>query len=99
MKHPSYKKISSKDNQVIEILEVKEPYFYPFWHFHPESEIMLLEKSTGTRYVGDAIENFQVGDVVLLGPNLPHLWRNSKEYFVEGSQLSTDLQSWLFTKG
>ncbi|MCK4746574.1 MAG: AraC family transcriptional regulator [Bacteroidales bacterium] len=88
MKHPSYKKIGPQDNQVIEILEVKEPHFYPYWHFHPESEIMLLKKSTGTRYIGDAIDNFRAGDVVLLGPNIPHLWRSSKECFVEGSPVS-----------
>ena len=90
MKHPTYKKVSSEDKQVIKIMKVKESHFYPLWHFHPESEIMLLEKSTGTQYVGDAIENFQVGDVVLLGSNIPHLWRNSKEYFVENSQLSAE---------
>ncbi len=88
MKHPSYKKVSAENNQIIEILEVKEPHFYPLWHFHPESEIMLLKKSTGTRYIGDSIENFQAGDVVLLGPNIPHLWRSSKECFVEGSPVS-----------
>ncbi len=90
MKHPSYKKVSSEEEQFIRVLEVKEPHFYPLWHFHPESEIMLLEKSMGTRYVGDAIENFQNGDVVLLGSNIPHLWRNSKEYFDEGSNLSAE---------
>lgn len=90
MKNPTYKKVSSENKEVIEILKVKEPYFYPYWHFHPESEIMLLEKSTGTRYVGDAIENYHVGDVVLLGSNTPHLWRSSKEHFIEGSQLSAE---------
>ena len=88
MKHPSYKKVSSEENQIIETMEVKEPHFYPFWHFHPESEIMLLKKSTGTRYIGDAIDNYQTGDVVLLGPNIPHLWRSSKECFVEGAPVT-----------
>ena len=83
MRNPTYKKVSSKEKQVIEILKVKEPHFYPFWHFHPESEIMLLEKSTGTRYVGDAIENFHVGDVVLLGANVPHLWRAAKNILLK----------------
>ncbi len=90
MKQPSYKKVNTEDKQYIKILKVKEPHLYPLWHFHPESEIILLEKSTGTRYVGDAIENFQEGDIVLLGPNIPHLWRNSKEYFLEDSKLSAE---------
>ena len=87
MKYSSLKKVSSENDQIIEVLELKEPHFYPLWHFHPESEIMLLNKSIGTQYVGDAIENFKTGDVVLLGPNIPHVWRNSQEHFVEGANL------------
>ena len=49
---------------------------------------MLLEKSTGTRFVGDVIDTFQVGDIVFLGPNIPHRFRNSEEYFIKDSRLS-----------
>jgi AraC-like DNA-binding protein len=51
---------------------------YPFrtvrWHFHPEYELHLVTSTTGTRYVGDHIGPFVVGDLVLVGPNLPHNW-------------------------
>lgn len=42
------------------------------WHFHSEVEINLVKKGQGMRYVGDSIEPFQDGDLVLIGPNLPH---------------------------
>ncbi|HVU23023.1 MAG TPA: AraC family transcriptional regulator [Opitutus sp.] len=46
------------------------------WHFHPEIEIMLVERSRGLRFVGDSVEPFREGDLVMVGPNLPHVWVN-----------------------
>jgi AraC-like DNA-binding protein len=45
-----------------------------FWHYHPELEIDVYLEGEGIRFVGDSIENFQVGDLCLLGSNLPHSW-------------------------
>jgi len=43
-----------------------------FWHFHPEFEIVYVPHGSGKRFVGDKISRFEGGDLVLLGPNIPH---------------------------
>jgi len=51
------------------------------FHFHTEYELKYVIQSKGKRFVGDSVENFKEGDLVLLGPNIPHYWKNDPEYF------------------
>jgi AraC-like DNA-binding protein len=48
---------------------------YPFhtvrWHFHPEYEIHHVVATNGRYFVGDYIGQFEPGNLVLTGPNLP----------------------------
>lgn len=57
------------------------PHFIVPWHFHPAIEIMYITSGTGTRFVGDHIESFVEGDVCMIGPQLPHEWRNDDIFF------------------
>lgn len=65
------------------------PHFNPIWHFHPEFQISYIMEGEGTRFVGDNVQIFKEGDLVLTGPNLPHLWRSDDAYFEKDSTLVT----------
>lgn len=50
------------------------------WHYHNNYEISFITEGSGKRIVGDSIEEFQPGDLVFIGPNLPHIWIADKEW-------------------
>ncbi len=81
---------SSKENSSFTINHNKYQHFLKIWHYHPELELVVLLKSTGTRFIGDSIAKFEEGEVVLIGKNLPHMWLNDDIYFDETSRLQTE---------
>jgi len=61
------------------------------WHYHSALELIYFKKGRGTQFIGDSIKNFNDGDVVLVGSNLPHYWRFDHEYFEEGEHEHADV--------
>ena len=50
------------------------PYHTVRWHFHPEFELHQIVETKGRYFVGDFIGEFDRGNLILTGPNLPHNW-------------------------
>lgn len=66
---------------------------YPI-HCHPEYEINLVMKTSGTRVVGDYEEAFDDLDIVMTGPFVPHVWKSDLlTNHVITIQFSSDLLS------
>ena len=56
-------------------------YFDKAWHFHKEYELVLIDNTKGTRFIGDKVNFIKENDLMLIGPNIPHLYRNTEEYY------------------
>ncbi len=65
--------LSPEDSFLVED-RTKEFFDYPM-HFHPEMELnFVLNGNNVRRMVGDSIEKINDIDLVLIGPNLHHVW-------------------------
>jgi len=74
-------------------------YFKFPLHFHDEYEIVYIIKSTGTRFVGNSIEPYSEGDLVLLGSSVPHMYRSDPQYYNKDSTLRVHAITIQFAKG
>lgn len=46
---------------------------FPFWHFHPDLELVYVNNGGGKRHIGNHISYFKNSQLVLVGSNLPHM--------------------------
>lgn len=73
---PIVEKIASMDRSVFLLKRIRHPFFDAPFHYHPEVELTYVSSSCGRRVVGDHVGSFEKGDLVLHGPNLPHVYVN-----------------------
>jgi AraC-like DNA-binding protein len=68
------------------------------WNFHPEYELHLIRKGSGSYLIGDHVGEFAAGHVALVGPDLPHDWMSdvSPDEIIEGRDALIQFdQAWI----
>jgi len=75
---PKLEKITAGNRSFLSF-EVRQSTFDFFWHFHPDYELTYIVSGQGKRLVGDSVETFSPGVLVLFGPGLPHVWVSEKK--------------------
>jgi AraC-like DNA-binding protein len=80
MKAELEKIVPGEGKTILVAYRMNLPYLEYYWHHHPEYELTFKINIKGKRIVGDSYEEFKPGDLVLIGPDLPHTWvTNRKE--------------------
>ncbi len=95
---PRFQKIEANINHSFYVEHMKFHHFPNPLQFHPEIEILLVIKGTGTRFVGDSIDRFGPGDLVMIGQNVPHVWYSDKIISGENGPPGTEIIFILFKK-
>jgi AraC-like DNA-binding protein len=94
---PVFQKIEANINHSFYVEHEKFQYFPNPLQFHPEVEIMYIIHGSGTRFVGDSVDRFSPGELVIIGPNVPHLWYSDEKYTRENGNHFSEVIYILFS--
>lgn len=95
---PLFTHIGKTPQERLIIIKRDVPYFDTPFHFHPECELVYVTAGTGKRIIGDKIEVFGPGDMVFLGPNIPHVWYSDSSFYKKDSGLQSTAIVLYFSK-
>lgn len=72
-KRPALEKINTGPDSSFSIRQhSRQRSYLPFWHFHPELEMVYVDKGQGKRHIGNHLSYFHNSQLLLIGANLPH---------------------------
>ena len=79
-KKPAFEKVIPGFGESIKVLHNQEtiPSYKAFWHFHPEVELVYVDKGQGKRHIGNHLSYFNNSQLILIGANLAHNGFNNR---------------------
>ena len=69
-------KIPKPEHDALVYQEDYEFVFYNKFHQHEEIQVSYIAEGEGTLIVGDTINHYSKGDVLVIGSNLPHVFKS-----------------------
>lgn len=88
--NPRLLKVITQPNESFSIRKYVIKHHFNGWHFHPEVELTYIQKGSGIQLIADSIQRFEQGDLVLIGPNIPHFWRWDELFDLETKKRQTN---------
>ena len=81
-------KIPKAQNIGLIYQEDKAQYFYNKLHQHEDIQLCTIIKGEGTLIVGDTINDYKSGDVLVIGSDLPHVFKSDTSIIEESFMIS-----------
>ncbi len=75
---PIFQKLTSGPDDGFACKELRDRSCDCPWHVHEEHELILVLEGGGYWMVGDHLAARRAGDLLLVGPNLPHVFRSDE---------------------
>ncbi|MDX1759054.1 AraC-like DNA-binding protein [Arenibacter algicola] len=72
-------KIPKPKNEALIYQEDRQKIFYGQLHQHQEIQISLVVKGSGSFVVADTINEYQEGDILVIGEYLPHVFKSDSD--------------------
>ncbi|GEL09977.1 transcriptional regulator, AraC family [Flavobacterium glycines] len=86
-------KIPKPEKEALVYQEDIGPVFYDQLHQHEEIQISYILKGRGTLIIGDSINEYKEDDILVIGENIPHVFRTDQD-----SSSSSEMLTLFFTK-
>lgn len=71
--------IPKPEQEALVYQEDREAFFYDKLHQHEELQISYILQGEGTLIVGDSVNTYQKNDILIIGGNIPHVFKSDLE--------------------
>jgi AraC-like DNA-binding protein len=86
--------VSEETSFLVQVDRMK--HFYDKFHHHREVQITWIQKSHGSLLMGNTIATFAENDLLVIGANVPHSFRNDEIFYQKNKKLAAEATSILF---
>lgn len=91
-------KVTEKEDASFHVQINRQAHQYDQLHLHPEFQISLIVEGNGACSIGGRLDRFQPGDVYMIGPNVPHVFKNDDEHYRSDNPAQSHIVSLFFQK-
>lgn len=72
---PYLNKLSRNNDHSFSIENATRYHALNDWHYHPELELVYIIEGSGTLLIGDKFEKISSGQLIMIGCNVPHMFK------------------------